>query len=274
MCTAITTIGRTIATASSVIRTLCTFTFSVLVSIAAVAQNDLPSADCRTDWNHIATGIDYRSITCLGDPSDTDLHVVRLAPQFFTFDVADVTNGSTARQEAEKRHAAFVINANFFQKDRTPIGVIVRGGDELQPPHRSSWQSIFLIDTDGAPHIVRITDWRKYRGRAQMAVQAGPRIVVHGRINKVNKSYSAARAGVCLQADGSVLFFATPQERKFDMWEIGRIARRAESKGGLACRDAMLFDGGHSTQIYVAGDLQTIRVDGDPVPVFVFAKRK
>ena len=58
------------------------------------------------------------------------------------------------------------------------------------------------------------------------------------------------------------------------LWEIKRIARRAESKGGLACRDAMLFDGGHSTQIYVAGDLQTIRVDGDPVPVFVFAKRK
>lgn len=226
------------------------------------------------DWQHLATGIDYRPITCLGDPADLDLHVVHIARRFFTFDVADVTGGSTARQEAGKRNAAFVINGNFFAKDRTPIGVIVRSGDELQPAHASSWQAIFLIDSDGDPHIIRIRDWRTYRHRAQMAVQAGPRIVVHGRINKVNRSYSAARSGVCIESNGDLTFFATPQERKFDMWEIGRIVRRGADQGGLGCRDAMLFDGGHSTQIYIAGDSQTMHVDGDPVPVFVFATRK
>jgi uncharacterized protein YigE (DUF2233 family) len=150
----------------------------------------------------------------------------------------------------------------------------VRTGDVLQPPSPSSWQSIFLIDEDGDPEIIKINQWSKYRDVAQMAVQAGPRLIVRGHTNKVNKSYHAARAGVCIQKDGDLLFFATPQDRKFDMWEIGRIARRSEKNGGLGCYDAMLFDGGHSTQMYVAGDDQTIRVDGDPVPVFVFATRK
>lgn len=250
---------------------LATVTF---LASTTFAQTDTPSGDCRSDWQHIATGLDYRTITCLGDRDDVDVHVVRIAPQFFKFDVAYVTGGSTAAAEAAKRNARFVINANFFERDRTPLGLLVRSGDELQGRHRSSWQSIFVVDSGGQPHIVRLSEWPAFRSSAHMAVQAGPRIVVKGRINRVNKSYHAARAGVCLQKDGDLLFFATPQDRKFDMWEIGRIAHRSEKSGGIGCYDAMLFDGGHSTQIYIAGEDKTVRVDGDPVPVFVFATRK
>lgn len=246
----------------------------LFIAVIAAAQNDAPRGDCAVAWQHISTGVDYRAITCLGDSNDLDVHVVRIDPQFFVFDTAYVTGGSTAAQEAGKRNAKLVINANFFERDRTPIGLLVRSGDELQGRHRSTWQSIFFVDAGGDAHIVRLSDWPKFRSSAHMAVQAGPRIVVQGRINKVNKSYSAARAGVCLQKDGDLLFFATPQDRKFDMWEIGHIAKRSERSGGLGCYDSMLFDGGHSTQIYVAGDTQTIRVDGDQVPVFVFATRK
>jgi uncharacterized protein YigE (DUF2233 family) len=239
-----------------------------------LAQADRPSGECSTDWKRIATGIDYRAITCLGSSGDLDVNVVRLEPKFFTLDVAYVSGGSTARREADQRDARFVINANFFSGDRRPLGVLVRSGVEVQGRHPASWQSIFLVDRDGVFRIVRVSDWPRYRSRAWMAVQAGPRIVVKGRANKVNKSYSAARSGVCLQHDGDVLFFTTPQDRKFDMWETVRIAQRSEGKGGLGCYDAMLFDGGHSTQMYLAGDDKTVHVAGDPVPVFVFAKRK
>ena len=245
-----------------------------LLATAAFAQSDKPAGRCTTEWQHIATGIDYRAITCLGDRDDLDVNVVRIEPKFFTLDVAYVTGGSGARREVETRDARFAINANFFESDRSPIGVIVRSGRELQGRHASSWQSIFLVDDEGSPRIVRVSDWTKYRERVRMAVQAGPRLVVKGRANRVNRGYQAARGGVCIQRDGDLLFFATPQTRKFDMLEIGRIARRSEPDGGLGCYDAMLFDGGHSTQMYVAGDEKTISVTGDPVPVFVFAKRK
>ena len=262
--------GLTLATRRAV-RTLLLIS---LLATTALAQSDKPSGDCATSWKHVGTGLDHRAITCLGDADDLDVHVVRIDPEFFKFDVAFVTNGSSARREAETRDARFVINANFFDASRHPLGVIVRSGTELQGRHPASWQSIFLVDDDGEFRVIRVTDWPKYRSRARMAVQAGPRIVVKGRINKVNRSYSAARAGVCIQRDGDVLFFATPQTRKFDMWEFGRVAKRAEASGGLGCYDAMLFDGGHSTQMHLVGDEKAISVSGDPVPVFVFAKRK
>jgi uncharacterized protein YigE (DUF2233 family) len=251
-----------------------TFLLLSLIATTALAQSDKPSGDCATSWKHVGTGLDYRAIKCLGDEDDLDVHVVRIDPQFFNFDIAFVTNGSTARHEAVTRDARFVINANFFDGSRRPLGVLVRSGSELQGRHAASWQSIFLVDDEGEFRVIRVTDWPKYRSRARMAVQAGPRLVVKGKINKVNRSYSAARAGVCIQRDGDLVFFATPQDRKFDMWEIGRVAKRAEASGGLACYDSMLFDGGHSTQIYLEGDDKTISVSGDPVPVFVVAKRK
>ncbi len=249
-------------------------TLFFLTSSALAQDTDAPHGNCAVEWEPLAAGIDYRAITCLGDRDDIDVHVVRIDSGQFLFNVADVTNGSFAKAEASKRNAVFVINANFFQTDRTPIGVIVRDGDELQPSHRSTWQSIFLVDEDGDPAIIRINEWPQHRDEAQMAVQAGPRIIVKGHTNRVNRSYHAARVGVCIQKSGDLFFFATPRDRKFDMWEIGRIARRSEKNGGLGCHDAMLFDGGHSTQMFVAGDSKTIRVDGDPVPVFVFATRR
>jgi uncharacterized protein YigE (DUF2233 family) len=233
-----------------------------------------PHGECTTKWDHIASGIDYRKITCLGDEDDVDVHAFKISQEFFKLDVAYVTNGSSAKSEAGKREARFVMNANFFQRDKTPIGVIVRSGTQLQPAQSSSWQSVFLIDADGKPRIVTVSQWSRYKKGAQMAVQAGPRTVVAEHTNQINKGYAAARCGVCIQRNGDIVFFATPQERKFKAHEIARVTRRSEVDGGLRCRDAMLFDGGHSTQFFVEGDDRKFSQSGDPVPVFVFATRK
>ncbi|MGZ8851582.1 MAG: phosphodiester glycosidase family protein, partial [Thermoanaerobaculia bacterium] len=170
--------------------------------------------------------------------------------------------------------AAFAINANFFDRRQRVLGAVIRSGLVVQSPRKSSWQSIFLLDEDGDPHIILPSKWSSWRKRAFMAVQAGPRLVVAGQTKKVKKGYAAARAGVCIRRNGDLLFFATPQDRKLDMDEIGRVTRRGEKDGGLACRDAMLFDGGHSTQIYASGNGHRIEVLGDPVPVFIYAKEK
>jgi hypothetical protein len=96
--------------------------------------------------------------------------------------------------------------------------------------------------------------------------------IVAGHANKViRNNYAAPRGGVCSQDDGSLLFFATPHARKFQMTEIARVARLDEVGGGLACRDAMLFDGGHSVNLFAAGDDKRIDVEGDSLPVFLYA---
>ena len=233
-----------------------------------------PHGECRVDWQQMAPGLDYRRIECLGDPEDVDLHVVRVDQQRWRLDVASIPGGSTAQQVADEKDAGFVINASFFDHRRDPLGALVRSGDEIQRARSTTWQSIFLIDADGTPQIITPDQWSHYRKDAWMAVQAGPRLVTGGHTNRVHQSYPAARAGVCIAKSGDLLFFATPRDRKFDMYEITRIARRGETDGGLECQDAMLFDGGHSVQIVLEGDSKRLQIRGDRVPVFVYATRR
>jgi len=236
-------------------------------------ESNGPHGECIDDWTRVADGLDYRAIQCLGDPRDLDVNVIRVDLQRYRL---NVTSGSTssARRVAQTMDADFVINANFFDASRRPLGALASSGDTIQDAKSNSWQSIFLVTRDGTPKIILPSQWRTYRSKTWMAAQAGPRLVVAGHTNRVHQSYAAARAGVCIAKDGSVLFFATPQDRKFDMYEIARIARRGPEDGGLGCHEAMLFDGGHSTQLFLEGDTKRVTVDGDPVPAFVYATRR
>lgn len=231
-----------------------------------------PHGRCEVDWTRVARGLEYRPIRCLGD-DELDVNVVRISLDDYTIN-SRIDRRSSARAVAGDRDAVFAMNANFFDGQGDPIGVIVSSGEVLHEPHRSSWQSIFLITKDGEPLIIMPRQWKSYRKRAWMAVQAGPRLVVNGHTNHVRESYAAARAGVCIQKSGDLVFFATPQTRKFLMAEIGRVTRRAEIDGGLECREAMLFDGGHSTQMFLEGDTKRVTVNGDPAPVFIYATKK
>lgn len=230
-----------------------------------------PHGECRVDWETLQPGLEYRAIKCLGNSDDLDLHVVRIDLDRWDLDTA-VVDRATARTIARAQDASFAINGNFFDKMRSPLGAVVRDSNVVQDARESSWQSIFLLDDEGLPHIVMPSAWSRYRDDAQLAVQAGPRLVINGHTNhSIKNNYAAERDGVCIKKNGALVFFATPKGRKLHITEIANVARRDEIDGGLACRDAMLFDGGHSVNFYVDGDDRTISIEGDPVPVHIYA---
>jgi uncharacterized protein YigE (DUF2233 family) len=234
-----------------------------------------PHGECPVEWTTMHAGIEYRTIRCLGEVDDLDLHIVRIDPRKWTFDTFVSGNGTYARNVARDKDAPFAINTNFFDKARDPLGVIVRSGKVVQPPRTTGWQSIFLLTENRRPHVIPPEQWSKYRNDVWMAVQAGPRLVAGGHTINLKPNYSAPRAGVCIQWDRDVLFFATPATRKLHVTEMARVARRPEKDGGLACRDAMLFDGGHSVNFFVEGEREkAVSITGDPVPVFIYATER
>ena len=252
---------------------------SVWLASAAHAQQSkskapdrtTPTGDCSTKWETLKPDLEYRTIRCIGDEDDVDLHVVRVDPRRWTFDTAVASRGTYAKAVARENDASFAVNANFFDAARQPIGIIVQSGKVVQKPRETSWQSIFLVTQKGRARIVPPSKWSQYRDEARMAVQAGPRLVVDGHTNNLKPTYSAPRVGVCVQWDRDLIFFATPATKKFHTTEIAKIARRKEDQGGLACRDAMLFDGGHSVNFFAEGG---VSISGDAVPVYVYAMRK
>lgn len=103
-------------------------------------------------------------------------------------------------------------------------------------PRDSAWQSIFLITEKGNPYVIMPEKWPAYRDLAAMAVQAGPRLVVNGKTNRSLNNYAAERAGVCIQWDKDLLFFAMPKNRKMHIKEMAKVARRARSTAGWPAR--------------------------------------
>ena len=229
--------------------------------------------DCETKWKKVSDGLDYREIQCLGETDATDLHVVRIDPEEWKFNTT-VSGITTARAVAGSKDAAFVINTNFFDKNRKALGLIVRSGEEVRSAAQSTWQSIFLIDEKDRARIILPDTWKDYRDRTVAAVQAGPRLVIDSHVSGATNNYRAERVGVCLQSDGDLLFFATPRDRKLHVRETARIAQRAEKDGGLACKDAMLFDGGHSVNFFLDGKNNDVSISNGRVPVFLYATRK
>jgi exopolysaccharide biosynthesis protein len=220
-------------------------------------------AECSGDWRELDPGIRHRDLCESGEAA---LHVVEVDPDRWELDAARV-EPTTAPALARATGARFAINANFFDPKRRTLGAVVSGGESIQRPHPVSWQSIFFLNEQGEAAIVLPAAWPGAEG-VRMAVQAGPRIVVGGKTTDASRATPSMRSGVCLARD-RVIFFATAG-RLYDVQEIAALAAAPEDGGGIGCRDAMLFDGGPSAQMYLEGS--DISIEGDRVPAFVIAR--
>ena len=222
---------------------------------------------CIADWTSLADGIEYRALKC----PDIALHLVRVDPKIAIVE-AKLQSG-TAREAAGE--SLFALNANFFDTNLRALGVVMSNGKVLNSLHKVDWQSVFAISKDGAARIITVPEWSKVQRDMSTAVQAGPRLVVSGAKNKVAQARLDLRSGVCIQNDGRVIFFATPPLPLFDVWQMVDLAHKDEAAGGLGCQDAMLFDGGPSTQLFVRLPDREIEVEGDKrVPAFVSGRAR
>ena len=235
---------------------------------ASASSAPLAQVSCDSEWREVAPGLRRRSLCADGEPT---LHHVEVDPKRWVLDAVRVPP-ATAPAVAHDRDAAFVINASFFDPERKPLGVIVSDGTMLQRPHPVSWQSIFSVSSDGKSSIVLPERWAEVHDGAAMAVQAGPRLVVDGRSTGAARGKPSLRSGICITADDRVTFFVTTMSRLYDVDEMTDLAGRSEDRGGLGCRDAMLFDGGPSAQMHLADS--DISIEGDRVPAFVIARRR
>ncbi|HJQ37558.1 MAG TPA: phosphodiester glycosidase family protein [Thermoanaerobaculia bacterium] len=213
---------------------------------------------CVEEWTRAAEGLEYRTLDC-------ELHLVRVDPHRASID-AVVRPGSTAGDLGKTYD--FAINANFFDQQFRPLGVVLSNGRALNPVHPVRWQSVFYVDRKGRPGIVPVREWEGVRESAKTAVQCGPRLVVDGKRNDVARADPTWRSGVCIDREERVVFFATDPDARFDVHQMVDLAADR-----LQCRDAMLFDGGPSVQMFLRRDGEPVHVEGDKrVPAYVVVK--
>lgn len=179
---------------------------------------------------------------------------------------------TTAKEMCKERNALACINANFFDENHDPLGLVVQNGNRFKRPHTGgkTLTGIFLLSRKG-PAIVHRRDVDRLA--ILEGVQAGPRLVVGGKIAPgTSDSESSSRSGVCIDQQGRLVLFAVSAQ--FFGVSFGSLAPLLTSPS-VQCQDALNLDGGGSTQLFVSRDLpgavdgfQGVDIPGrDTVPV-------
>jgi uncharacterized protein YigE (DUF2233 family) len=234
-------------------RRMCAAAIFVLAALASGAA----SAFAVSPWRSVARGVEHLHF------ADADGEVFRFDLQLF--DVGVVVPGAarpmTAAQVRQQRKAVLAINGGFFDTDGRSLGLRIAGGKTiigLRP--RVDWG--ILLVRPGQAAIVHSRDYVP-APEISAAVQVGPRVVIAGQVPRL-KPQSSRRTAVAVDRSGRYLTVLATRAR-ISAEALGAALAR------LGCEQALLLDGGPSTQLSAAvGDLALEVPGGYPVPDVLF----
>lgn len=142
-----------------------------------------------------------------------------------------------------------------------PWGWVVRDGVELKPPGTGTLGMAFVVDTAGRASLVMPADFSAVRATASLAFQSYPALLVDGELpwelredgRGVDLDHRDSRLALCSTTDGSLVVVIT----RFDgLGGTGStfpwgptVTEMAAYMRSLGCRQAMLLDGGMSSQL-------------------------
>jgi uncharacterized protein YigE (DUF2233 family) len=233
--------------ALSRLRQLAALSLLFVVLAAPAAAQPKPA------WRSVGRGIEHLSLAAF----DADLVRFDLAHHRVDVLVPGARAPLTAVHARAQEGAIAAVNGGFFDTDGRPLGLRIAGGKTLlglRP--RVDW-GVLEIRRDHA----RIVHSRAYAASPEIlaAVQVGPRILVEKKVPTL-KPQTARRTAVAVDADGRHLTIIVTRTRILAA-DLGR------ALAGLGFSDALMLDGGPSTQIsLVAGGFNLDVPGGYPVP--------
>lgn len=145
------------------------------------------------------------------------------------------------RAEAD---AHVAINGTFFDGKRRPLGLLISEHATLSPLRTADW-GVLTVDEQGTAALVHTRDFRA-SDTIDFAVQCGPRVVIDGTPPRL-KEQVARRTGLCIQGPQQLALFVVDAPVEANI--LAAWLARSEADDGLGCRDALLLDGGPSSQL-------------------------
>ncbi|MBX7147774.1 phosphodiester glycosidase family protein [bacterium] len=194
-------------------------------------------------WQNLALGLNYQKIETGG----TVLHAFKIDPNQYTIKPVMALPGqiNSVKTMADKNAALLVINANFFDEQGKPLGLIKKDGQVLNALKKVSWWGVMSFEKSR----IRIIHTSEFADSAKVisALQAGPRLVVNGITPKI-KEETSPKTAIGLTHDHQVVIVVSQSFVSIN--KLADLLSQPEEKGGLGLVDALNLDGGSSTQIY------------------------
>ncbi|MCB0322592.1 MAG: phosphodiester glycosidase family protein [Bdellovibrionales bacterium] len=239
------------------------------------------SATPRFYWTPVETGFSMARYE-LGQGIKlikSEVLLLKFSPKYFIFQALSARDYGQHRTDVrtltKKVGGVSGINAHFFDDKGDPLGLLVAGGERKQGMHNGGrlLTGVFYIYKN-KPFIVHRSSFE--RQQAETAVQSGPRLLADGKPLKLsNVDASSRRSGIAITKSGEVILFATML--RFPGASFAQIQEMLMDPA-LEVTDALNFDGGGSSQLFVEKNLrladETFISGGDAVPVGLIVSRK
>jgi len=235
----------------------------------------IPSWGAAANFRSLESGLEYAQLRP-SEQSSTQLHVLRLdlkKIQVRVLDARDYQKTSmTAPGFAEKSGALAAINANFFDDQHQPLGLVLQNGKLKKNPQKTSWFAALLLQGTQA-RILKIATKEETQG-ADEGIQSGPRLVIAGAVPKL-KAESSPKSAVGLDRKGRLYVVAS--EGGMDIQDLANFLALPEKKGGLGLWNALNLDGGSSTQFFAKVgkfELSIPALNQVPIALGIFRRAK
>ncbi len=226
--------------------------------LALLAIFPLLPCSLFADWTLVSSnprpgpnGLEFIEREVTNSDQRVTLWIVSFTPKTHTFAVMDNPDGAYDLGSAsEKRGVLAAVNGGYFQPDRTPLGLVVRKGEQIHAQERAPLLSGIVSTTATGVTIQRAGAF-KLTPAVREALQAGPFLVEAGKpIAGLNAARDAARTVVFQDAKGRAGLIMAKSPSLAEMGAL--LATPALFPEGKIVR-ALNLDGGSSTAMWVRG---------------------
>lgn len=147
----------------------------------------------------------------------------------------------------QRTKAAVGINANFFDPEKRPIGLVISRGTLRSPIHYGGGllDGVFVSSTKNIKLLKRS---EASKVSALDAVQGGPILILDGKpVSGIQQKARERRSGVCIDHAGRLILFSTSAAViGLNFEQLQKILMEVD------CKDALNLDGGGSAQLYLS----------------------
>ena len=210
-------------------------------------------------WDKLSSGLEQTNFKINGDSIiSSSIAIVRSDMQSHRIATIRASEygwkHATVQALCKASGAVACINANFFDEQGKPLGLVIGRGILHQKIHKGGGLLTGILFVTPKSVGVAYRDTFSTEGVVE-AVQAGPRLVSKGVIVEGLKesARSSNLSGICIDAEQRVsIFRVTSGVFGGSLLQLQNVLTQPQ----IGCVEALNFDGGGSSSMYISGEIQ------------------
>jgi len=229
---------------------------SLISSLSVAIAEDIPDP---LVWDKLSSGLEQTNFKMNGD-SIISSSIALVRSDMKSHRLATIRASEFGWQRAtvqalcKAAGAVACVNANFFDEQGKPLGLVISRGNIHQRLHKGGGLLTGVLYV--TPKTVSIAHRDSFSTEGVVeASQAGPRLVSKGVVVEGLKesARSSNLSGICVDAQQRVLIF------RVTSGVFGGSLHQLQSvlvDPKIGCVEALNFDGGGSSSMYISGEIQ------------------